>query len=99
MRCPQCGGITLATTQTRGIATAYCEDCAQWWEWVSRPNRSAMSGREKGAGGRWVVRVAAGPPQIAGKSEGGRSLQWRGRLLQEAREAKIEGMQPVSTGA
>ncbi len=98
MRCPQCGGITLATTQTRGLATAYCEDCAQWWEWVTRPNRSARAGRLGRTGSRWVVRVAVGRPPAAGESEGGRSLQWRGRLLQEAPGAETAALQPVSSG-
>ncbi|TAJ08731.1 MAG: hypothetical protein EPO61_07410 [Nitrospirae bacterium] len=65
---------------------------------MTRPNRSVRSGRPGPAGSRWVVRVAAGQPQTAGGSEGRRSLQWRGRLLQEARGAETVEMQPVSSG-
>lgn len=61
MRCPQCGTITLATTQTHGVASAYCEDCAQWWEWVPRQPRIGRAGRQGRTGSRWVARVAAGP--------------------------------------
>ncbi len=94
MRCPQCGNITLATMQTRGVATAYCEDCAQWWEWMSRPNPAGRSGRQGRTGGRWVVRVAA--ERRADGPDRSRPLLWRGRLLQEAETAS---RQPVSAGA
>lgn len=82
MRCPQCGGITLATTQTHGVASAYCEDCAQWWEWVPRQQRIGRPDRQGRTGSRWVVRVAAGS-SVDGARAAGRTLLWRGRLLQE----------------
>lgn len=86
MRCPQCGGITWATTQTHGVASAYCEDCAQWWEWVPRRQRLGGSDRQGRTDSRWVARVAAGPPagaRTAGDGADGRTRLWRGRLLQE----------------
>lgn len=77
MRCPQCGGITWATTQTHGVASAYCEDCAQWWEWVPRRQRPGAADRQGRTDSRWVARVAAGD------GADGRTRLWRGRLLQE----------------
>jgi hypothetical protein len=94
MRCPQCGNITLAATQTRGVATAYCEDCAQWWEWVSRSSPAVRSGRQGRMGGRWIVRVAV--ERRADGPDRSRPLLWRGRLLQES---ETSSRQPVSAGA
>ena len=99
MRCPQCGGITPATTQTHGVASAYCEDCAQWWEWVPRPQRIGRSDRQGRIGRRWVARVAAGSfvdgARAAGDRSDGRTLLWRGRLL---RETETPEPQPVEVG-
>jgi len=88
MRCPQCGSMTLAATQTHGVASAYCEDCAQWWEWAPRSRHSARSPRQDRGAGRLIARVAAGRPPdghetVKQGAKGSRPFPWQGRLLRE----------------
>lgn len=87
MRCPQCGEFLLAATQSREIASAYCEDCEQVWEWSQSAQRPALSGRSGCWAARWTLRRSAPAPDT-GRSAGygpvmSQDAAWQGRLLRE----------------
>lgn len=94
MRCPQCGEILWATTQTREIVSAYCEDCEEVWEWNRPQRRTALSGPSGCWVARWTPR-RPGPAAVAGDQLGHgpamcREAAWRGRLLRELEPAHTQ---------
>lgn len=90
MRCPQCGEFLLGAAQTREIASAYCEDCEQVWEWSRSPQRPALSGRSGCWASRWTLRRSAPAPSGGQAGYGSVMSQeaiWRGRLLRATEAA------------
>jgi hypothetical protein len=95
MRCPQCGEFLLSAAQSHEIASAYCEDCEQVWEWSRSAQRQQLSGRSGCWAARWTLRRSA-PASAAGRQAGygpvmSQEAAWRGRLLRqtEAAEAPV----------